>query len=113
LSRSGWAIPRFGWFGLKEEDPSNLAMNYIGVVLAMLSAIFYLFVKPETVNKHTDQGETEPLILRTLSVNTIMSNESFFDRLNPNLKRTVGAFLAIFSGTENTLPFYQTIRAEI
>lgn len=53
----GWAGGRFGIFDVKPQVPTTsakLAMNYASVILAALSAIFFLFIKSTT----TPQRET-------------------------------------------------------
>lgn len=102
---------RFGWFGIKKEIPSHEAMNYIGVTLASLSAIFYLFVKSDThVNTRAETVETQPLInetnettqqpadIHSLNRPIQAPDIGFFERLNPGVKRILGTGLAIFSG---------------
>jgi len=42
----GWATGRFGFFGLKAQSVSIPSLNYVGVVLAIISGFCYLFVKP-------------------------------------------------------------------
>lgn len=96
----GWANARFGWFGIKAEVPSKLALNYVGVCLAASSAIFYLFVKTETAQaQQTDHHENEPLI-QTIepSIQQREQPVDFYDKLNPKAKRMAGTFLAIISG---------------
>jgi hypothetical protein len=87
-------------------------MNYFGVALCAISAIFYLFIKSESQPINAS-GEREPL-LRTNSTNynsldadaieevpiIDISNDSeyYFDRLNPNIKRIFGTCLSIIAG---------------
>ncbi|VDO03669.1 unnamed protein product [Rodentolepis nana] len=42
----GWASSRFGWFGIKPEEPKNSTLNIIGVVFASLSVVVYAFITP-------------------------------------------------------------------
>nr|CDS27228.1 transmembrane protein 144 [Hymenolepis microstoma] len=42
----GWASSRFGWFGIKPEEPKNSTLNIIGVVFATLSVVVYAFITP-------------------------------------------------------------------
>ena len=90
-------------------------MNYFGVSLCALSAVFYLFIKSESQPIHTS-GESEPLI-RSSNITGYqsidgesnnndelpiieISNESeyYFDRLNPKVKRIFGTTLSIIAG---------------
>ena len=43
----GWTLARFGLLGSKPQVPTYETLNYIGVVIATLSAVFYVIVKPE------------------------------------------------------------------
>uniref|UniRef100_A0A914CXN3 Uncharacterized protein n=1 Tax=Acrobeloides nanus TaxID=290746 RepID=A0A914CXN3_9BILA len=44
----GWSVGRFGLFGWAEPQPvENEAMNYIGVIITLLSGIMFVFVKNE------------------------------------------------------------------
>jgi hypothetical protein len=83
-------------------------MNYFGVGLCALSAIFYLFIKSETQPINTT-SENEPLLRsRVTGYEAIneeipiieLPNESeyFFDRLDPKVKRVLGTSLSIISG---------------
>ena len=42
----GWSTGNFGLFGLKKNEVDNPILNYVGVVLAVISVAFYAFVKP-------------------------------------------------------------------
>lgn len=42
---SGWAVSRFGWLGLNKDVPPHIIMNYIGVVLCLISAVTYMFIR--------------------------------------------------------------------
>lgn len=44
---SGWSTGRFGLFGVKAQVPNNVVMNYIGVGLAVSSAVIFALVKNE------------------------------------------------------------------
>jgi hypothetical protein len=96
-------------FGLKEEVPSNETLNYIGVALAFVSGIFYVFVKSDTSRK------TLTVIVQDIDPSEFMSQQAsfndeeslisvpdvggdFFDRLSVGKKRAVGIALACFSG---------------
>lgn len=140
---TGWATARFGWynilnknlilksliskffrFGLNKEVPSNQILNYIGVAMALISAIFYLFVKSETQtnerntssfsrsNKTGVLDEPESKLNPTDSLNSDEEEKDFIEKLNPTFKRILGTGLAIFSGVmygqSNTPILYTT-----
>lgn len=103
----GWAIARFGLLGVKPEVPSNEVLNYVGVALAALSGLFYLFVKPESsvpeerqslVSAPIAEITTENEVAVILSNNDNPPSDAFFDRLSIKTKRTVGVTMAIVSG---------------
>lgn len=104
----GWAVARFGLLGVTPEVPSNEVLNYVGVAMAALSGVFYLFVKSESSTAEERQAlvttpiaeiTTESEIAVVLSNNDVGSeSETFFDRLSKNAKRTLGISMAIFSG---------------
>lgn len=80
-------------------------MNYFGVGLCAISAIFYLFIKSETHLVHELNNETEPLLqenrnnnLSEINTTTQNSSEHFFDNLNPIVKRVLGTVLSIIAG---------------
>ncbi|VDM34371.1 unnamed protein product [Hydatigera taeniaeformis] len=50
-------VNRFGWFGLQPEVPGNEALNIAGVVLAAMSVIFYVFIKPTPVAQAVEVRE--------------------------------------------------------
>jgi hypothetical protein len=106
----GWAVARFGAFNIKPEIPNNPTLNYVGVSLAAISGIFYLFVRNET-NDTTNQDQ-ENLIQNNnpndfTSLNEIINvsnpdsqqqSGNFLERLNPNMKRILGTTMAVVAG---------------
>lgn len=105
----GWAIARFGWFGIKPEVPSNVYLNYIGVALTVLSGIMFVFVQPSTiksddendslVNNEINQEANEIEEIRSESHQSDRTNNTqFFGNLNPLVKRIIGISLACSSG---------------
>ena len=96
---TGWATARFGLFGLDPNIPSNSLMNYIGIGLALISAIFYIFVKSETRIAQIAQIESVETTNSTqVLINSDENQLDFFDRLNPVKKRLIGISLAITTG---------------
>lgn len=93
-------------FGLKKEIPSHKVLNYIGVLLVLLSTIFYLLVKnnekPKSEDDLSEPDEKSNLIDSTYeSTNSSRINAqtvSIYERLSPVNKRLVGIGLCVFSG---------------
>ena len=46
----GWASGRFGLFGLTKQGLSNPDLNSVGVVVAVVALVVFMFVKPEDMN---------------------------------------------------------------
>lgn len=42
----GWCIGNFGLFGLDKDEVDTPVLNYIGFAVAIVSVVFYAFVKP-------------------------------------------------------------------
>ncbi|XP_060064810.1 transmembrane protein 144-like [Ylistrum balloti] len=55
---SGWATGRFGLFGIDKEVPDDPTMNYVGVAVAVSSAVVFSFVK-STVKAPTDGDQAD------------------------------------------------------
>ena len=76
-------------------------MNYIGVGLAILSTVSYLFVKSDTTLKRKDDSndnthfDAKDRLTPDMDEN---KDETLFDKLNPKFKRLLGMSLAIISG---------------
>lgn len=99
--------------------PTDLTLNYSGVGLAVLSTLFYLFVKTETksVERTSDPAQqslvdNDPLNPNNNNnVNTASRSDQnhlegdFFDRLTPAYKRVIGITLSIVSGVLYGLTF--------
>ncbi|CAF0712887.1 unnamed protein product [Brachionus calyciflorus] len=94
---TGWATARFGLFGLDANEPSNQVLNYIGIFLALISAVFYLFVKSETKKENTIEVEESTNSTQVL-IGRDQSDKSFFEKLSPIKKRIIGIGLACISG---------------
>lgn len=74
-------------------------MNYLGVILAVLSIVAFVFVRPDIGNL---------LKINSENSDNKLKNTSFFDRLSPNMKHTVGISLAIASGILYGFDFFPT-----
>ncbi|XP_038056860.1 transmembrane protein 144-like isoform X6 [Patiria miniata] len=102
---TGWASGHFGLFGINKDKLHNPAFNYIGVSLAMLSAVLFLLVKPE-VSKAAPSLDDEQtnLVDDSDSSNAVYTpierpkDSSWVDKLSPLQKRVVGVVMAIFAG---------------
>ncbi|OWF45138.1 Transmembrane protein 144 [Mizuhopecten yessoensis] len=64
---SGWATGRFGFFGITQEIPDDPTMNYVGVAVAVSSAVVFSFVKstikPPTDGETSDQDEDSDALI--------------------------------------------------
>jgi hypothetical protein len=104
----GWGVARFGLLGVHPQEPSNATLNYIGVVLAIVSGVFYLFVKTETSTPEENQsllhGATQVSTDVASDVNIAViltdrpTSEPFLESLSPTSRRVLGIALACFSG---------------
>lgn len=100
----GWAIARFGWFGIKPEVPSNVTFNYLGVVLTVVSGLFFVFIKPSTGDAEEDESLINNQINQDNEIEEISSDDNsisdvkYFGNLSPNLKRIIGISLACIAG---------------
>lgn len=110
----GWAAFRFGWFGVKPEEPKNNTLNIIGVVFASLSIIVYAFITPTSSSQDTGNtpvassdivvsydtnynvtestGDDDPL----LQQHPISFARKFW--ASQIVQRLIGIFLSFFSG---------------
>ena len=73
-------------------------MNYIGVVIAALSAIFYIFVKSEVATNKIANFEEKSANDESNKTNKLNFQKSSIDDINPTLKRIIGVSFALFSG---------------
>jgi hypothetical protein len=108
----GWSYARFGWFGLDAQIPSNVMLNYVGVVLAVISCIIFLFVKVEEHKLAKRMDPEERSILNEGVPNprdeiSYISNEiaeideregDVFDRLTRPQQWFLGVFCSTFAG---------------
>lgn len=127
---SGWATGRFGTFGLICKQPvRKSALNYAGVVCAMISLGIFIFVKNEGPSNESRQrievGNERERVENSLHddedfnnredtylINTLSQRHddaSWLDRLSLNQKRLVGIVLSVLSGIlygVNFIPMY-------
>jgi hypothetical protein len=91
---TGWFAGHFGWFVEAESVPRPV-LNYLGVIIAALSAFFYLPVKP-TLRDEAKQNDDHILEESTpLNVNTDFTTSP---RLSPMARKIIGIALSVLAG---------------
>jgi len=100
---SGWATGRFGLFNTGKDVIGDYTLNTIAIVMAMLSALCWLFVKPDAnslVDEHDD--EDAGLLASEHDLESLDSSpaddQSWVDELTLMQKRVVGSSLSVISG---------------
>ncbi|CAF1479684.1 unnamed protein product [Adineta steineri] len=118
----GWAGGRFGLFGVTAQVPvstTDKALNYISVVLAAISAIFFLFIKSTTTTTPTkrkasydanyDGRSTMELSDRRNTdkndADNLETDFPFLNRINEKLQKVLGCVLAALAGVFYGLMF--------
>jgi len=95
----GWGSGTFGLFGLTKETVPIPYLNYLGVSVAILSVVMYIFVKTDSEYKiQQDFPEEEKNLINP--TDTIDSSEgaSWVDNLSSGQKRFFGILLSLISG---------------
>mmetsp|Transcript_87769 Transcript_87769/g.190062 ORF Transcript_87769/g.190062 Transcript_87769/m.190062 type:complete len:152 (+) Transcript_87769:99-554(+) len=64
----GWFIPRFGLFGIKEQLPSTIWLNYLGIVLIIICIALFALVE--------SNEETADIIVRKESLSVLKISQS-------------------------------------
>jgi hypothetical protein len=113
----GWASGRFGFFGIKPQVPRTrikLGLNYASVILAIVSAIFFLFIKPTNASRKprydAKNGEKISDGMVKTSVTPVETEEiletdfPFLNRLSHRAQKALGCVLAAVAGA-----FYGTM----
>jgi len=107
---TGWASGRFGFFGLMNaEVPANQAFNYVGVAIAMLSIIQFMFITPTHEKTNHTMGDTEeyqPFFPDDGGANFVkqriesseQARHHFLDHVSPASKKIIGCVMAVISG---------------
>ncbi|CAB3996141.1 Hypothetical predicted protein [Paramuricea clavata] len=115
---AGWATGRFGTFGLICKQPvQHSAINYVGVVLAMISLGIFIFIKSEDssgnidsdnaifnndrgeINVRQDDESNDEENVYLLAGDMHQNNDSsWVDHYSNNQKRFIGIFLSVMSG---------------
>jgi hypothetical protein len=106
----GWASGRFGFFGVKPQVPSTttkLALNYASVMLAAISAIFFLFIKSSHApqkpqNRAAVNGKQTPVkMFKTdkIPMEILETDFPFLNRLSDPLQKALGCAFAALAGS--------------
>ncbi|XP_046369877.2 transmembrane protein 144-like [Haliotis rufescens] len=116
----GWANGRFGLVGVEAEIPNNLAMNYAGVSISLVSTVMYAFVKPDikpiTMDITIPAPDAESANSKSPKVVELTDMEEnppvkpspgefILERWSPAKKKIVGIILAAFSGVMYAFQF--------
>lgn len=109
----GWAGGRFGIFDVKPQVPSTptkLALNYTSVLLAALSAIFFLFIKSSTatqpkeipyIAQYNDDSMVELGGVGNINMETeeiLETDFPFLNKLSDKVQKILGCSLAALAG---------------
>lgn len=98
---SGWATGRFGLFGVKAEVPDKLALNYVGVALAAVSAVVFSLIKTDHLPMEILVDVNDDIAIEYKveeKEQKVDIQDSYVDRLSSVNKRIVGISLSVFSG---------------
>uniref|UniRef100_G1KST7 Transmembrane protein 144 n=1 Tax=Anolis carolinensis TaxID=28377 RepID=G1KST7_ANOCA len=99
---TGWAISRFGLFGIEPEPVAKPVLNYVGAGLSMLSIILFLLIKNDdegspSTSEFTPLSKDEPKNAAEQGTEN-KDNVSWLKGLSPLKKRIVGCSLAAIAG---------------
>jgi len=107
----GWAYARFGWFGIRPEQPANVGLNYAGVAVCALSVVVYLFVKVNEPASNTTQkqiqsdNDEEVTVETTRLLDRVKRKEEeeeegleFYEKLGAIERKAFGVVVAIVGG---------------
>ncbi|UJR28503.1 hypothetical protein I4U23_009741 [Adineta vaga] len=108
----GWAGGRFGIFDINPQVPSTTAkliMNYASVVLAAISAIFFLFIKstntPRAVPRvemiNGEQASVDIVKIENIPVETeeiLDTDFPFLNKISNPIQKLLGYILAALAG---------------
>lgn len=108
---TGWATGRFGVLGIKPQVPSTqtkLILNYVSVVLAALSAIFFLFIKSSNSSSkpHDEDLNDEKIPAEYIksdlppvkTVKVLETDFPFLNYLSDPIQKALGCTLAALAG---------------
>nr|XP_060635591.1 transmembrane protein 144-like [Anolis sagrei ordinatus] len=105
---TGWAISRFGWFGLDPEPVQNPILSYVGVALSVISIIMFLFITTDDQSSQpTEECDQINACERGLRRQPVKADEkgtdnkndeSWVQSLSPLQKKVLGCSLAIIAG---------------
>lgn len=88
---------KFGFFGLASQTVPHPMMNWFGIVLIIVSLVFFFFVKP-TLTKEKQGYESVEEAARLINSEPVIAETSFLDRIPGSLRYVVGSGLAVLSG---------------
>mmetsp|Transcript_20289 Transcript_20289/g.24247 ORF Transcript_20289/g.24247 Transcript_20289/m.24247 type:complete len:395 (+) Transcript_20289:174-1358(+) len=91
---TGWSSGHFGLLGIDKETVSHPALNYVGVVLAVISLGIYYFVETTTDEPEEADGLQDTL----LDDSDNKQSKSMIDNLSPVQKKVVGVVLSVLAG---------------
>jgi glucose uptake protein GlcU len=91
----GWATGSFGLFETTKDDLATPALNYVGVVLAVISLLTYTQVQSTTDAPKTEAG-LEPLTITTATDE--LATPSKGDAPSAKIPRTIGIAMAVVAG---------------
>jgi hypothetical protein len=101
----GWSSGTFGLFDLRKEEVPKPALNYVGVIAALVSIVIYVFVKTDvesTVKRKSSINEDPEdhvgLITNTPTHARVQQQTSWVDKLTKPQRKIFGIFLSVVSG---------------
>uniref|UniRef100_A0A0R3RMQ6 Transmembrane protein 144 n=1 Tax=Elaeophora elaphi TaxID=1147741 RepID=A0A0R3RMQ6_9BILA len=123
----GWASSRFGLFGLKENVPNSVILNYAGLLLILTGGVLFALIKPipkssddpnevreERKNESVIDVESPALPLKSCGngyEETKLFKTDDRDRESSAKKRMLGVALSLFAGLFYGLTFVPFIGA--
>lgn len=95
----GWASGTFGLFGLKARHVATPWLNYLGLVVALISLSLYIFIKPAEPKAKEEIPELEQGLNPSLDdqIEAVTSPGDDYEKLVGDLKK--GDHAAMFSGS--------------
>ncbi|GMT28064.1 hypothetical protein PFISCL1PPCAC_19361 [Pristionchus fissidentatus] len=84
---TGWAVARFGLFGIRAMYPASNLLNAAGVFLLIVGGVLYLFIKSEKSEKSDDVEKTKKIEDEDENIDDV-----------PFATRIIAIFAALVSG---------------
>ncbi|VIO90233.1 zgc:100814 protein, putative [Brugia malayi] len=120
----GWASSRFGLFGLKENIPNSITLNYVGLLLILFGGVLFALIKPTMKSddsKEIDGEQKNELVIEVESPalplksrkngyeeTKLFSNDEK-EKGDSMRKRMFGIALSLFAGLFYGLTFVPVI----